>query len=756
MLTGSTNNSFLVINASAGIVILDKASVTNTLNAVAGISDIVTGATVQLSSTGTGGDQIYGGAGTNNTASGLVNMSGGTFDLNGKSESFSRLTGTGTVTSSLAGAVTLSLGDTGAGTGTFSGVIQNGSGTVALTKTGTGTLTLSGANTFTGNTTISNGKIALGIDTGLQNSPYNTTGSTGAIGLAVTGFTTPTLGGLVGSVNLATAITGYSSVTGLTLNPQTGSTPSYSGVIANGAAGMTLTKTGAGTQTLSGSNTYTGTTIINAGTLQLSGGTNRLPTTTTVNLANVAGATLDTNGQTQTLAGLTGGGPTGGNVVLGAGALTVNNSAANTFAGVISGVSGSLTKNGAGTLTLTGANSYSGPTTISGGTLTLGDGGTTGTISTSVYITNNANFTINRSNVVTQGVDFSGAAIDGTGNFIQAGSGTTTLSAANTYSGSTTVTSGTLNLTGNRTTNMNGIAVSGSGTLGISSGNFGMSSVNPFTVGSSTNGTVNQTGGFLTISGASDLVVVGTGGATGNYNLSGGTLTIFGNFSNTRGVILGSSSNSSGVFNLTGTGSLYITNGDLFGQLGMLQIGRHDGGGVTGTTGTFNQTGGTASAFVLSMGGGLASNSGTTAQLNLSGGTFQANSFSALSQGDNSSSIINISGTANVTLPAFPTSRGTGSTAEINFDGGTLRNYTASAAYMGGLTNAFIKAGRDDQHRQWQHQHQPSAADAWCFHRWRTNQEWCQHLGSQRRQHLLRPNHDWRRDLERQFDCGLG
>jgi len=81
------------------------------------------------------------------------------------------------------------------------------------------------------------------------------------------------LGGLAGSVNLASAVTaGYSAVTALTLNPQTGTSVTYSGVITNGLpAGMALTKTGYGTQTLTGVNTYSGATNVYAGTLALSG-----------------------------------------------------------------------------------------------------------------------------------------------------------------------------------------------------------------------------------------------------------------------------------------------------------------------------------------------------------------------------------------------------------------------------------------------------------------------------------------------------
>ena len=203
---------------------------------------------------------------------------------------------------------------------------------------------------------------------------------------------------------------------------------------------------------------------------------------------------------------------------------------------------GGLSKNGAGTLTLTGAGTYSGTTTVNNGTLQLGSGaggGATGSLLGTGAITSNGTLAFNRSNSITQGTDF-GSGIGGTGAVNQIGGGTTVFNGANTYTGVTTVSAGTLRLsratpdnsaipTDANTATTSDIVINGgalsiaaseqigdTGSINLSSGSLGFS-------GSGLTETIDKltvSGGTFT-TGANTLIV---GGATVAW--SGGTNTI--------------------------------------------------------------------------------------------------------------------------------------------------------------------------------------------------------------------------------------
>jgi outer membrane autotransporter protein len=192
----------------------------------------------------------------------------------------------------------------------------------------------------------------------------------------------------------------------------------------------TLTQDGAGNLTLTGPNTYTGTTTVETGTLA-AGAVDTLPMLTAVTVD--APGTLALDNFNQSIGSLSG----AGSVTLGSATLTTGNDDTNTdFSGVLSGT-GAVNKVGTGTFILSGDDTYVGGTTISDGILQLGDGGTSGGIVGNVV--DNGTLAFDRSDVVT----FPGM-ISGSGSVAQIGTGTTILDAVDTYTGGTTVDAGTL------------------------------------------------------------------------------------------------------------------------------------------------------------------------------------------------------------------------------------------------------------------------------------------------------------------------
>ncbi|EJT1923413.1 autotransporter-associated beta strand repeat-containing protein, partial [Salmonella enterica] len=285
----------------------------------------------------------------------------------------------------------------------------------SLTKTGAGTLILNAENTYTGGTTISDGTLiatnveALGTGNVTDNATLelntggdftnNISGSgqvvkSGDETLTLSGSNTYTGGTIIsGGTLVATNVEalGTGDVTdNAVLELNTGGT--FDNVISGSGQ---VVKSGDDALTLSGSNTYTGGTTISGGTL----------VATNVEALGSGDVTDDATLELNT----------GGD-----------------FANNIGGT-GSVVKSGDKTLTLSGTNSYTGGTTISGGTLVANNVEALGTGD----VTNNATLELNT------GGDFDNA-ISGSGQVVKSGDKTLTLSGANSYSGATTISGGTL------------------------------------------------------------------------------------------------------------------------------------------------------------------------------------------------------------------------------------------------------------------------------------------------------------------------
>ncbi|MCX6877749.1 MAG: autotransporter-associated beta strand repeat-containing protein [Verrucomicrobia bacterium] len=189
---------------------------------------------------------------------------------------------------------------------------------------------------------------------------------------------------------------------------------------ANGISGASsLTKSGTGTLTLAGPNTYTGTTIIADGAIILSGGGERLPAGTVLTLGDGltnTGGILKLNGNSQSVGALRSAGSGTANQVLNGSAtaavFTVNGSTATAFAGTLGGASAdednfSLVKSGGGLLELTASNSHSGSTAVNGGTLVLANPSAAG--SGNLAVTDAAILGVSTTGTIANAIDLAGS-----------------------------------------------------------------------------------------------------------------------------------------------------------------------------------------------------------------------------------------------------------------------------------------------------------------------------------------------------------
>ncbi|MET2826074.1 autotransporter domain-containing protein [Mesorhizobium shangrilense] len=394
-------------------------------------------------------------------------------------------------------------------------IYEAGDGTLSLTKVGSGTLTLTGASTYKGGTTLSEGTLLIGNDAAL---------GTGGLSMA-----SGTTFGASGAHTFAQAIT--LAAGSETIDTSNGDLTLSSGISESGGA-ATLTKVGSGTLTLNGASSYTGGTILSGGTLSLGNndalGTGALTAYagTTIDIQN--GISIDNALQVDV----------GDTIHVGTGTAT--------YTGQITNLSDTapIFKTGAGTLVLTNNDNDIGGALINEGTIqltaghALGSGPITlngGTLQAGADLTlANVSFLFGPTGgtIDTQDFDVSTSASMGdndtpTGTFTKTGTGTLTITGYadnNTYATATDVAEGTLKAGDENIFSKNSAYTVASGAT-LSLGNFDQAIGSLAGAGSVDAGKATLTTGNDNSSTVFSGTITGTGGlikvGTGTFELSG-------------------------------------------------------------------------------------------------------------------------------------------------------------------------------------------------------------------------------------------
>ena len=419
------------------------------------------------------------------------------------------------------------------GTLTLSGAsLISGAGT-SVTLTSNPVLILNtGANTYTGATTITSGTLqAAGVNVFSNASIVSIAGDPTAV-LDLNNFNNE-IGGLEGGL-----LTGGTVDLGSgTLKLKGSALLGYSGSII-GTGGVTLDAGPTGILQLGGLSTYSGTTTITQGTLQ-AGAANGFSPNSPVVIANHASSTLDLFGYDNTIYSLAAAGPDG-TVTLGGGTLTISGSATTTFAGAIT-QSGGLILNGTWPLLmdLDGPNTYSGPTSILIGALAAQN---VNTLSPNSGITlanhPNADLIISQNNSIAY---LAGGGSSG-GNVTLVAGTLTLLGFTSAPFGGQLMGGGALTLNGSGTLQLTGLSNSYSGNTTITSGTLQAGATNTFSPDSPII-LANSASARLDLNNFNNTILALSGGGAlgGNVSLGSGTLTISGAFTNTySGAITGS------------------------------------------------------------------------------------------------------------------------------------------------------------------------------------------------------------------------
>ena len=453
-----------ILNGSLSVASVNSVSGGSPASNLGAPSSTANGLILLGTSTGAGGTLIYTGTGETSDRGFSLDSTTGTSTV--YQSGTGALIFSGAVSATRAGAKSIKLMGSTAGTGKLSGIVSNGSGTVGIIKDGTGTWTISGANTCTGNYVITTGTLVLTntyattsidiasgavfeIDTSIGNLDLGTAAFTGAGTLRKIGTHTV-------AWNLASATFALSS--GALIDVQRGSF--VAGSYADDSWGSNLSD------------------------LTVAAGAEFGSAECNVNINRLSG---------------------GGNIYSGYSGLGylyftmgVDNGTGWDFTGVLAdnivgGYVGNYRKIGTGTQTLSGTNTYTGSTTVGGGTLKAGSTQAFG-VNSAVIMTDTAstvldttgfnntigsltggggtggNVTLGAATLTIGGDNTSPAAyagaISGTGAIIKSGTGALTLSgSSNSYSGTTTINGGSLLVNG-AITGTGAITVANTATLG--------------------------------------------------------------------------------------------------------------------------------------------------------------------------------------------------------------------------------------------------------------------------------------------------
>jgi len=522
---------------ASGSILADGATTNVRLNAVGSGGNIVLGAattTVNTLLQGTGT------AATVDTAAQTLRLGGILVASGQQALTIGVTVGDGTLTASSAGGE-LILQNYASNPLTINAIIGNHTSASSLTTGGTGNIVLAGANTYTGATNIGGGTLTLaGAGTLPTAANVNLSSNTATLNLSAISAASQTIGSLTG-------LAGSSIVLG-TKNLLTGADNSSTTFVGGFSGTGGVTKQGSGTFTLAGASTHSGDTVVSAGTLAIAHVNALQNSTLDTGVSGSQAATFDlTSIATYNLGGLKGADA----IDIGANTLVIGSNNQNTtYSGALSGtaspIGGSVVKTGSGSLTLSGAQSYTGMFTMNSGTVTLSAGN-----SFRHFFLNGGSANINNA----------GALGNAGGSLVIAGGTLDNTSAgAITTSAKQLVLNGDFAFTGTQalTTGSTIIALGGSGTARSVTVNN-----NTLTLSGTMTDGLTATG--LTKLGAGTLALTGNSTNTGTMTVNAGTLTLSGS-NNFGDLILNAGTlnlNNVGAVGNSGSGSLTINGGVL-------------------------------------------------------------------------------------------------------------------------------------------------------------------------------------------------